>query len=110
MVERVAVEKRPISSACLTCGAECCHKWSFQARVGGRLRELLEMHYGRAIETVRFKVYHKCEHVTADGLCDLWKADPAEDTRPAICQEFSCEKMDDPGLLILPLTGVDLDL
>jgi len=56
---------------------------------------------------LRFKLLHTCPHLTEQGLCDLWREDPAEDHRPDLCKTYTCEKMENPGLLIIPVAQVE---
>jgi len=100
MVERIT------SPACLGCDGYCCHKISVQIEPGKRLRELLEVHYGRPVEMMRFKLLHSCPHLTDEGLCDIWHEDPEQDKRPDLCKTYTCEKMENPGLLIVPVAQV----
>lgn len=103
MVERRQSDKR----ICQICGAACCHKLSIVVNVPDRMAELLRVHYGQEdANKARFTVYHKCPHLDKDNLCDLWKADPEKDERPAICQEFMCDKTDHPDTLVLEVKGV----
>ena len=102
MVERRQADK----AICQTCGAACCHKLSILVNMRPRLAELFAVHYGQQADKARFTVYHKCPHLGEDNLCDLWAADPEQDKRPAICQEFMCEKTDLPDVLMLEVRGV----
>ena len=70
------------------------------------MRELMKAHYGRNIETVRFTVHHKCEHLMVDGRCDLWAEDEVMDARPQICKEFMCEKAENPEMLVLDVEAI----
>lgn len=102
--------ERKTSRACLACEAECCRKLAVQMQVGPQMRELLAAHYGREVDNLRVKVLHDCPHLTANNLCDLWHEDPEQDHRPELCKIFFCEKAENPGLLILPVREVVLDL
>jgi len=84
------VSERVISDYCSICPGRCCTHLDFKVRVSARNRELLAAHYGTEIQELSFKVHHRCPHLLDDGRCDLWRADPAEDKRPAVCQNTLC--------------------
>jgi len=90
---------------CQECG-RCCNRLSVGVNLPERLRELFMVHYGREVERARFIVHHRCPHLDEHNLCDLWKADPERDERPAICQEFMCEQVDSPETLFLDVEGI----
>lgn len=101
MVERIT------SPVCLTCDGNCCKRIAIQIAPGKNMREMLEVHYGRPVELLRMKLLHTCPHLTEDGLCDLWHEDPEQDRRPTLCKTYTCEKIDNPGLLIIPVAETD---
>ena len=106
MVETEIERRQAPVEICQNCGAACCHKLSIGVNLPPRLAELFKVHYGQQAGKVRFTVYHKCPHLDKDNLCDLWAADPERDRRPAICQEFMCEKTDNPDIIMLEVKGV----
>jgi Fe-S-cluster containining protein len=101
MVER---REAPVE-ICQAC-QRCCNRLSVGVNLPERLQELMAVHYGREVTRARFIVHHRCPHLDADGLCDLWKDDPALDGRPAICQEFMCEQVENPDILFLDVEGI----
>jgi len=92
---------------CQQCDGACCKKLSVGVILVDRLAELFWAHYGRKAERARFVVHHRCAHLDGHGLCDLWNADPALDRRPAICQEFMCERAENPDLMVLDLSAME---
>ena len=78
---------------CQKCG-ECCNRVNFFVPMKGELAEVLSAHYGRPIDRVGILIEHRCNHLTDENLCDIYK------DRPAYCRQHRCE---DPGTLLVKM-------
>lgn len=95
---------RNISPICLNCDGRCCKAIDLIIRPAPKMKELIGIHYGRdpeTIETIQIGLHHICPHLQDDGLCALWDEDPEKDRRPEYCQEYLCEKAQNPGVVIV---------
>ena len=96
--------KRNISAVCESCNGDCCKAINLIIKPAPKMRELLGIHYGRdpdSIEQIQVGLHHRCPHLLDDGKCALWNADPALDERPEYCQEYLCDKAQNPGVLVV---------
>lgn len=83
--------------ACKECNAHCCRSVAINLNVGKDMRELLEAHYGREIDTLKVKISHDCMHITEDYKCGIYE------DRPKICRNFVCPEMRRPNVLNLEI-------
>lgn len=78
---------------CYKCG-KCCIHLQLSADLSPEMREWYSAHYGREIQTVSFRIHHRCVQLDENNLCKIYQS------RPEICKKHMCKK-DEEKLLVL---------
>ena len=52
-------------------------------KVDERIKQLIEVHYGKKVEHVAFKINHECRYLK-NNLCSIYE------DRPAACRNYLC--------------------
>jgi len=81
------VSEANTSALCESCPSRCCKHFAVWVKPNDEMLGLIEAHYGREdLKRIKVHVYHRCQHLTDDDLCDVY----GTDEQPEFCREFLC--------------------